>query len=74
VEKKPPFAVGVYAADEQMIERGYETAMRDLQTLAECKASGRWPAYSDRIEPISLPAWMQPGTAQQHPPTEIELY
>jgi exodeoxyribonuclease VIII len=72
VEKKPPFAVGVYAADEQMIERGYETAMRDLQTLAECKASGRWPAYSDRIEPISLPAWMT-GEANTQT-TEIEMY
>jgi exodeoxyribonuclease VIII len=72
VEKKPPFAVGVYAADEQMIERGYDTAMRDLQTLAECKASGRWPAYSDRIEPISLPAWMTGEAATQT--TEIEMY
>jgi exodeoxyribonuclease VIII len=72
VEKKPPFAVGVYAADEQMIERGYEIAMRDLQTLAECKASGHWPAYSDRIEPISLPAWMTGEAATQT--TEIEMY
>jgi len=72
VEKKPPFAVGVYAADEQMIDRGYQSAMRDLQTLAECKASGRWPAYSDRIEPISLPAWMTGEAATQT--TEIEMY
>jgi exodeoxyribonuclease VIII len=72
VEKKPPFAVGVYAADEQMIERGYETAMCDLQTLAECKSNGRWPAYSDRIEPISLPAWMTGEATTQT--TEIEMY
>ena len=72
VEKKPPFAVGVYAADEEMINRGYEIAMRDLQKLAECKAADQWPAYSHRIEPISLPAWMTGANATQT--TEIETY
>ena len=72
VEKKPPFAVGVYAADQEMIHHGYDTAMRDLQTLAECKSNGRWPAYSDRIEAISLPAWMTGEATTQT--TEIEMY
>jgi len=60
VEKKPPYAVAVYAADEQMIEHGMKTAMRDLAKLAECKAAGNWPSYSDQIEMIGLPAWMRP--------------
>lgn len=72
VEKKAPFAVGVYAADQEMIHHGYDTAMRDLQKLAECKSNGRWPAYSDRIEAISLPAWMTGEAATQT--TEIEMY
>jgi len=76
VEKKPPYAVAVYAADEQMIEHGQQQTMRDLAKLAECKAAGSWPGYSDQIEPISLPPWMMPRADGQtmQPPTEIEMY
>jgi exodeoxyribonuclease VIII len=58
VEKKAPYAVACYAADEEMIQLGMETAMRDLQRIAECRTAERWPGYSDQIEMISLPAWM----------------
>jgi hypothetical protein len=73
VEKKAPYAVAVYAADAEMIAAGAQTAARDLDVLATCKAAGAWPGYSDQIEPISLPPWMRPGGTQQQP-TEIELY
>ena len=73
VEKKAPFACAVYAADAEMIAAGAQTAARDLEVLATCKAGDVWPGYSDQIEPISLPPWMRPGSNQQ-PPTEIELY
>ena len=53
---------------------GAQTAARDLEVLATCKAGDVWPGYSDQIEPISLPPWMRPGSNQQQPPTEIELY
>jgi len=74
VEKKAPFACAVYAADAEMIAAGAQTAARDLEVLATCKAADAWPGYSDQIEPISLPAWMTPGSTQQQPLTEIELY
>ena len=76
VEKKPPHAVAVYAADSEMIGIGYDTAMRDLQRLAECKAAGSWPGYSDEVQMIGLPGWMRPrpdGTPMGEPP-EIETY
>jgi hypothetical protein len=73
VEKKAPYAVAVYAADAEMIAAGAQTAARDLDVLATCKAAGAWPGYSDQIESISLPPWMRPGGTQQQP-TEIELY
>jgi exodeoxyribonuclease VIII len=74
VEKKAPFACAVYAADAEMIAAGAQTAARDLEVLATCKAADAWPGYSDQIELISLPAWMRPGSNQQQPPTEIEMY
>ena len=76
VEKKPPHAVAVYAADAEMVATGYDTAMRDLEVLATCKQAGAWPGYSEQIELISLPPWMRPRPDGSLPaqPTEIEIY
>lgn len=76
VEKKPPHAVAVYAADSEMIGIGYETAMRDLQRIAECKAAASWPGYGEEVQMIGLPGWMRPrpdGSPTGEPP-EIETY
>jgi len=74
VESSAPYAVAVYAADAEMIERGHDQAMRDLAKLAVCKAADHWPSYSDQIETISLPGWMTGATGQQQANTEIETY
>ena len=74
VESTAPYAVAVYAADAEMIERGHDQAMRDLAKLAVCKAADHWPSYSEQIETLSLPAWMTGATGQQQAPTEIEMY
>jgi exodeoxyribonuclease VIII len=75
VESTAPYAVAVYAADAEMIERGHDQAMRDLGKLALCKAADYWPSYSDQIEPISLPGWMMPRPdGSMQPLTEIETY
>ena len=60
VEKKPPYVCGVYEADAQMIEIGWEVACRDLARIAECRAANSWPGYSEQLETISLPPWMRP--------------
>lgn len=76
VEKKPPYAVAVYAAAAEMIEAGWKQAQLDLEVLATCKAANAWPGYSDQIETINLPPWMRPrpdGTTLT-PPPEIETY
>lgn len=57
VEKKAPFAVMVCQLDMQGFEAGRIAYKENLLALADCKASGKWPAYSDRVETISLPAW-----------------
>ena len=76
VEKKPPYAVAVYAASPVMITIGAETAARDLDVLVTCKQANAWPGYSDQIEPISLPPWMlpRPDGQDMQSPTEIEMY
>ena len=74
VESTAPYAVAVYAADAEMIERGHDQAMRDLAKLAVCKAADHWPSYSEQIETISLPGWMTGQAGQQQQTAEIEMY
>ena len=60
VEKKPPYAVGIYICDEMMIDLGRKDARRNLLELHECKIRDTWYGYggeSEKIMPISLSAW-----------------
>lgn len=57
VEKKPPYAVGVYVLDSEGVEIGRAQYQHDLRVYAECVRSGEWPGYGDKIQTISLPGW-----------------
>jgi hypothetical protein len=57
VEKKPPHAIGLYFASEDMIERARELHREQLSDFARCKVSGIWPAYPGEFQTIDLPAW-----------------
>lgn len=57
VEKKAPYAVGVYLLDEQSVELGRAEYRSDLDVYAECRKTGVWPAYSEKVESISVPQW-----------------
>lgn len=57
VEKTAPYVVGVYALDIDSIELGRRSIRRDLEALAKCRATNKWPGYCDAIEMISAPAW-----------------
>lgn len=65
VEKKPPFAVGVYTLPGKLVERGWQEAAADLQRLAECRATDQWPGYGDAIQELDLPAWLDGERADQ---------
>jgi exodeoxyribonuclease VIII len=57
VEKEPPYAVGCYVLTPDVLASAETKRLALLDLLATCRATNRWPAYSDRIETISLPAW-----------------
>jgi exodeoxyribonuclease VIII len=57
VEKKPPYAVAVYVLDPESIALGRAEYRRDLQLYAECKRTGVWPGYGDKIQTIGVPQW-----------------
>lgn len=57
VEKKPPYLVNVFYADEEFIEAGRQAYQRDLELYTHCVRSGVWPGYEVAIKPLSLPTW-----------------
>lgn len=57
VEKEPPHAVALYAADSEMIAIGSQLRTKALDLIAECRATGVWPGFDTHIKQISLPAW-----------------
>lgn len=57
VEKKPPYAVGVYKLDEESVDLGRAVYRADLKRYAECLANDNWPGYGDKIQTISVPGW-----------------
>lgn len=57
VEKRPPYAVGVYVLDAESLELGRVQYVTDLRRYAECVKTETWPGYGDKIQSISVPAW-----------------
>lgn len=57
VESSPPHAVAVYRLDDEAIQVGWAECQELLERYAECVRTGRWPAYEERVQTISLPSW-----------------
>lgn len=57
VEKKPPYAVGVYVLDSASMDIGRAIYQHDLQVYAECLESDKWPGYGDLVQTINMPTW-----------------
>jgi hypothetical protein len=57
VEKTAPYAVAVYELDAAAMAAGDELRQRDMRMIADCRATGEWPGYSDDCQTLSLPKW-----------------
>ena len=55
VEKDSPYAVAVYKASDEMLQRGREQYTRAIEVYKECAALDLWPAYSQQIQTLNLP-------------------
>src|SRR5882724_379572 len=58
-EKTAPYLVTVVQPDTDMLRVGARRNIQALDLYRECTATGRWPGYSDEIELVSLPAWVE---------------
>jgi exodeoxyribonuclease VIII len=59
VEKQPPYAVAVYALDQDAIAWGRKQYQRDLAAVKHCMAEDHWPSFTQDITTLALPAWAQ---------------
>lgn len=63
VEKKAPYAVGVYVLDDDVdsadtpMKLGRAQYRADLRTYAACLSADKWPGYGDTVQTIRTPAW-----------------
>jgi hypothetical protein len=51
--------VTVAQPDQMALQIGDRLRREALRTYRECVESGRWPGYSDDVELVGLPAWVE---------------
>jgi hypothetical protein len=58
-EKTAPYLVTVVEPDVIAMEVGRQLNRRAIEVYARCMRRGVWPGYSDDIEPLPLPGWVE---------------
>lgn len=59
VEKDAPYAVAVYEASDAMLDYGRREYRKAIELYKECASLDLWPAYSQQIQQLELPAWVK---------------
>ena len=65
VEKKPPYAVNIFQADELFLKRGKKLYRECLEIYHDCKVTGNWYGYlgkANQINTLALPSWLAKET------------
>jgi hypothetical protein len=58
-EKTPPYLVTVVQPDPPALRIGAHLNREAIDTYRSCIETGRWPGYSDDVEIVSLPHWIE---------------
>lgn len=58
-EKAPPYLVTVAEPDSTSMQLARHLNRQAIDLYAECAANDRWPGYSDGVELIPLPGWIE---------------
>ena len=58
VERKAPYAVGIYKLDAEWLQAGANLRRKAITLLHECKALDSWPAYPAAVQTLSCPKWV----------------
>ena len=74
IEKTAPFCVGVYRADQEMINYAMKELDQLMPEIQTAMVSNEFPDYTPEITSIGLPPWMIDKKEQQPEHEEVELY
>lgn len=55
VEKSPPYEAAVYPLEDAWFEQGRAMYKHGLQIYRRCRDTGRWPAYQQNAQMLSMP-------------------
>lgn len=58
-EKTAPYLVTVFEPDAMALRIGAHRNRQALELYAACRTSGHWPGYSEQIELLSVPPWVE---------------
>ena len=58
-EKTAPYLVTVGEPDAMALRIGQHRNRQALELYAACRESGHWPGYSEQIELLSVPPWVE---------------
>ena len=76
IEKTPPFSVGVYRANKEMITYANDEINNLVYDIDESLKSDDFPDYTPQIMDLGLPNWMNPKEPEYDPNLheEVQLY
>tara|TARA_R100001443_G_scaffold111830_1_gene124938 strand:+ start:34 stop:864 length:831 start_codon:yes stop_codon:yes gene_type:complete len=74
IEKTPPFSVGVYRADKEMILYADKEINKLVVDMDKSFKSEEYPDYTPEIMDLGLPPWMTNPKEKQTQHEDIELY
>lgn len=57
IEKKPPYAIGVYELEPDDRQFARELYQRDLRVYDKCMKENHWPSYDSDVRMIQLPRY-----------------
>ena len=57
IESSAPYVIGVFEASPELLQLGRAKVRQGLDLVAQCQATGIYPPYSNRIEPLGIDSW-----------------
>lgn len=57
VEREAPYKISCLFLDERSISAGRSIYLDNCALFMECVKSGKWPGFSEKAVPVSLPEW-----------------